>query len=105
MDPRRIRRIHSLGPSLHRLYRVYTIVYSLDVRRLVELRHNITKGDCLMRGSKSLRAAFTATSFFLLSALFAVFADVPDLTASMEGLCNPNATRWTASQPMARARP
>ncbi|MCR5839436.1 MAG: hypothetical protein K6G94_07365, partial [Kiritimatiellae bacterium] len=53
--------------------------------------------------SKSLRATFTATSFFLLSALLAVFADVSDLTASMEGLCNPNATRWTASQPMARA--
>ena len=30
-------------------------------------------------------------------------AEVPDLTDSMEAMCNPNATRWTASQPMARA--
>ena len=30
-------------------------------------------------------------------------ADPPDLTASLEPLCNPNASRWTASQPMARA--
>ena len=56
-----------------------------------------------MEDSRSLRAAFTATSFFLFSALLAVFADVPDLTDSMEVMCNPNATRWTASQTMARA--
>ena len=30
-------------------------------------------------------------------------AEVPDLTDSMEAMCNPNATRWTASQPLARA--
>ena len=30
-------------------------------------------------------------------------ADVPDLTEAMEPMCNPNATRWTASQPMACA--
>lgn len=30
-------------------------------------------------------------------------ADPPDLTASLEPLCNPNASRWTASQPLARA--
>ena len=56
-----------------------------------------------MEDSRSLRAAFTATSFFLFSALLAVFADAPDLTSLMEPLCNPNASRWTASQPMARA--
>ena len=39
----------------------------------------------------------------LLLAAAAAAADVPDLTADMEPLCNPNATRWTASQPMARA--
>ena len=56
-----------------------------------------------MDGSKSLRAAFLAFLSILLSAFFAVRADVPDLTASMEPLCNPNASRWTASQPYARA--
>lgn len=30
-------------------------------------------------------------------------AEVPDLTVDMEALCNPNATRWTTSQPYARA--
>ena len=30
-------------------------------------------------------------------------ADPPDLTSAMEPLCNPNASRWTASQPLARA--
>ena len=34
---------------------------------------------------------------------YAAAADVPDLTDSMEAMCNPNATRWTASQPLARA--
>lgn len=53
--------------------------------------------------SKSLRAAFTATSFFLFSALLAVFADTPDLTAKMVPLCNPNASRWTTSQMFSRA--
>jgi hypothetical protein len=37
------------------------------------------------------------------SAAMSVAADVPDLTDLMEAMCNPNATRWTASQPMARA--
>ena len=38
-----------------------------------------------------------------VSASCGLFADVPDLTSSMEAMCNPNATRWTASQPYARA--
>ena len=54
-----------------------------------------------MGDSKSLRAAFLAFLPFLLSAFFAVRADVPDLTASMEPLCNPNASRWPSS-PMSR---
>ena len=37
------------------------------------------------------------------SAAMSVAADVPDLTDLMEAMCNPNATRWTTSQPMARA--
>ena len=44
-------------------------------------------------------------TFALVSAIAAIpaFADVPDLTSSMVSLCNPNASRWTASQPYARA--
>ena len=34
---------------------------------------------------------------------FGLAAEVPDLTDSMEAMCNPNASRWTASQPYARA--
>lgn len=34
---------------------------------------------------------------------YAAAADVPDLTAAMESLCNPNATRWTTSQQLAIA--
>lgn len=45
--------------------------------------------------------AAVALSAVLSSGLAA--ADVPDLTDSMEAMCNPNATRWTASQPLARA--
>ena len=56
-----------------------------------------------MGDSKSLRAAFLAFLPFLLSAIFAVRADVPDLTASMENLCNPNASRWDSSQMFSRA--
>ncbi len=56
-----------------------------------------------MEDSRSLRAAFTATSFFLFSALLAVFADVPNLTSSMEYLGNPNASRWDSSQMFSRA--
>ena len=41
-------------------------------------------------------AAFAAVAF-------CGFTAEPDLTASMEPLCNPNASRWTASQPYARA--
>ena len=42
-------------------------------------------------------------SFVSLVASLAAHADVPDLTSSLEPLCNPNASRWTASQPYARA--
>ena len=34
---------------------------------------------------------------------YSAAADVPDLTAAMEALCNPNTTRWTASQSLAIA--
>ena len=39
----------------------------------------------------------------LVAAAATAAADPPDLTAAMVPLCNPNASRWTASQPMARA--
>ncbi len=39
----------------------------------------------------------------LAAAATAAAADPPDLTSAMEPLCNPNASRWTASQPYARA--
>ena len=49
---------------------------------------------------RKVEIAAVALSVALSSGLA---ADVPDLTDSMEAMCNPNATRWTASQPMARA--
>ena len=50
---------------------------------------------------RKVEIAAVALSVALSSGLAA--ADVPDLTAQMEYLCNPNASRWTASQPLARA--
>ena len=49
---------------------------------------------------RKVEIAAVALSVALSSGLA---ADVPDLTDSMEAMCNPNATRWTASQPLARA--
>lgn len=46
---------------------------------------------------------FVSFAILAADAVFSAAADVPDLTADMEALCNPNATRWTASQPLARA--
>ena len=34
----------------------------------------------------------------LALAVLSAAADPPDLTSAMEPLCNPNASRWTASQ-------
>lgn len=45
--------------------------------------------------------ALPAAAFAVLPC--AAAADVPDFTAAMEALCNPNATRWTASQSLAIA--
>ncbi len=49
---------------------------------------------------RKVEIAAVALSVALSSGLA---AEVPDLTDSMEAMCNPNATRWTASQPLARA--
>ena len=56
----------------------------------------ITKGSMKMRCM--MGAAIAAAGLTMVAA-----ADVPDLTDSMEAMCNPNASRWTTSQPLARA--
>ena len=50
-----------------------------------------------------MHKAKTAVALLFAAVSSVLAAEVPDLTDSMEVMCNPNATRWTASQPMARA--
>ena len=49
---------------------------------------------------RKVEIAAVALSAVLSSGLA---ADVPDLTSSIESLCNPNASRWTTSQMFSRA--
>ena len=55
------------------------------------------------RNGMSSRTVSFAILAAAASAAMSVAADVPDLTDSMEAMCNPNATRWTTSQMFSRA--
>ena len=44
-----------------------------------------------------MKTIFRLSALTLALAAASAAADVPDLTGSMEFLCNPNKTRWTST--------